>query len=191
MPTAIFTNSHYDSVRGLIAPDVTSAHISDAYLSQRPFAPEAERTVRKRLRAAGIDVDMLTGDNLEDALLAMMHECAAVLCLTAPQQLRQNLIHVITEVQAIDWQEKRMFHLSKVDELVNDIIESVEIGQALVNRKRRNPFGAIGTQRSEPRRPITIPTPTAPAPKPNQTVATDIGTTLPIYGTTAVVIEEE
>ena len=69
------------------------------YLSQRPFAPEAERKVRKRLSAAGIDVDSLTGDSLEDARLAMMHECTAVLCLTAPQQLRQTLIQVVTEVQ--------------------------------------------------------------------------------------------
>ena len=189
MSATILTSSHYDGIRGLIAPDVTAEHISDDYLSQRPFAPEAERTVRKRLRAAGIDVDMLTGEDLEDALLAMMHECAAVLCLTAPQQLRQTLIQVQTEVQAIDWKEKRMFHLSKVDELVNDIMERVEIGQALVTRKRRNPFGAVGTQRSEPRRPFTIPTPVPPAPNP--TVATDIGKTLPIYGTTVVVIEEE
>ena len=49
MAATILTDSHYDGVRGLIAPDVTSEHISDAYLSQRPFAPEAERTVRKRL----------------------------------------------------------------------------------------------------------------------------------------------
>lgn len=153
MAATVLTSEHYDGVRGLIAPDVTAEHISDAYLSQRPFAPEAERTVRKRLSAAGIDVDSLTGDNRDDALLAMMHECASVLCLTAPQQLRQNLIQVTTEVQAIDWKEKRMFHLSKVDELVNDIVESVEAGKASSNRKRRNPFGAVGTQRSEVREP--------------------------------------
>ena len=150
MAATVLTSQHYDGVRGLIAPDVTAEHISDAYLSQRPFAPEAERTVRKRLAAAGIDVDSLTGDDLDDALLAMMHECAAVLCLTAPQQLRQNLIGVITDVQQIDWKEKQVFHLSKVDELVNDIVANVEAsGKAKSNRTRRNPFGAVGTQRSE------------------------------------------
>lgn len=150
MAATVLTNAHYDGVRGLIAPDVTAEHISDDYLSQRPFAPEAERTVRKRLAAAGIDVDSLTGDDLDDALLAMMHECAAVLCLTAPQQLRQNLIGVITDVQQIDWKEKQVFHLSKVDALVNDIVASVEASdKAKSNRTRRNPFGAVGTQRSE------------------------------------------
>lgn len=150
MAATVLTSDHYDGVRGLIAPDITVEHISDAYLSQRPFAPEAERTVRKRLAAAGIDVDSLTGDDLDDALLAMMHECAAVLCLTAPQQLRQNLIGVITDVQQIDWKEKQVFHLSKVDELVNDIVASVEAsGKAKSNRTRRNPFGAVGTQRSD------------------------------------------
>ena len=148
MPATILTDSHYDSVRGLIAPDVTVEHISDAYLSQRPFAPEAERKVRKRLKDAGIDVGTLTGESLEDARLAMMHECAAVLCLTAPQQLRQNLIQVTTEVQEIDWQEKRTFHLAEADELINDVIENAaEAGSASTRRKRGNPFGAVGTGR--------------------------------------------
>ena len=150
MPATVLTSSHYDGVRGLIAPDVTAEHISDDYLSQRPFAPEAERKVRKRLNAAGIDVDSLTGDGLEDARLAMMHECAAVLCLTAPQQLSQNLIGVITSVQAIDWQEKRAFHLAEAAELMNDIVENTpEVGSAPTQRKRRNPFGAVGTERKE------------------------------------------
>lgn len=149
MAATVLTSKHYGGVRGLIAPDVTTEHISDAYLSQRPFAPEAERTVRKRLAAAGIDVDSLTGDDLDDALLAMMHECASVLCVTAPQQLRQNLIGVITDVQQIDWKEKQVFHASKVDELINDIVASVEAGKTESNRTRRNPFGAVGTQRSE------------------------------------------
>ena len=150
MPTTILTTQHYDGVRGLIAPDVTAEHISDDYLSQRPFAPEAERKVRKRLNAAGVDVDSLTGESLEDARLAMMHECAAVLCLTAPQQLRQTLIQVVTEVQNVDWKEKRMFHLGEADELVNDIVENVaEAGSASSQRRRGNPFGAVGTQRSE------------------------------------------
>ena len=49
MATTVLTSEHYDGVRGLIAPDITAEHISDDYLSQRPFAPEAERKVRKRL----------------------------------------------------------------------------------------------------------------------------------------------
>ena len=43
MPATILTSQHYDAVRGLIAPDVTAEHISDDYLSQQPFAPDAER----------------------------------------------------------------------------------------------------------------------------------------------------
>ena len=180
---AIFTSSHYDGARGLISPDVTAEHISDDYLSQDPFAPEAERKVRKRLKAAGIDADSLTGENLNNARLAMMHECAAVLCLTAPQQIRQSALQVITEVQNIDWKEKRAFHLAEADEQVNDIVERIAIGQAQVNRKRRNPFGAVGTQRSEPRGKISIPVPTTVTPTPE--------TTLPTAGATVVVIEEE
>ena len=150
MPATVLISKYYDGVRGLIAPEVTAEHISDDYLSQRPFAPEAERKVRKRLNAAGVDVDSLTGDALEDARLAMMHECAAVLCLTAPQQLRQTLIAVVTQNQQVDWKEKRAFHLSEADELVNDIIENAAVaGSASTKRKRRNPFGAVGTERKE------------------------------------------
>lgn len=156
MAATVLTSQHYDGVRGLIAPDVTAEHISDDYLSQRPFAPEAERKVRKRLNAASIDVDVLTGDALEDARLAMMHECAAVLCLTAPQQLRQNLIGVITDVQEIDWKEKRMFHLSEADTLAIDIIENVaEVSGSVSSKRRRgNPFGAVGTERKETETPV-------------------------------------
>ena len=147
MPATVLTTEHYDGVRGLIAPDVTAEHISDAYLSQRPFAPEAERKVRKRLNAAGVDVDSLTGESLEDARLAMMHECASVLCLTAPQQLRQTLIQVVTENQQIDWQQKRMFHLAEADALVNDIVENASAaGSAPSKRTRGNPFGGVGTE---------------------------------------------
>ena len=154
MAATVLTSSHYDGVRGLIAPDITAEHISDDYLSQRPFAPEAERKVRKRLNAAGIDVDSLTGESLEDARLAMMHECASVLCLTAPQQLRQTLIQVVTEVQNIDWKDKRMFHLGEADELVNDIVENASAaGSASTKRRRSNPFGAVGTERSEVKTP--------------------------------------
>ena len=150
MAATVLIAQYYDGVRGLIAPDVTAEHISDEYLSQRPFAPEAERKVRKRLAAAGVDVDSLTGESLEDARLAMMHECAAVLCLTAPQQLRQTLIQVQTENQQVDWQEKRAFHLAEADELVNDIVENAaEAGSASSKRRRGNPFGAVGTSRSE------------------------------------------
>lgn len=150
MPTTVLTSQHYDGVRALIAPEVTDKHISDDYLSQLAFAPAAERTVRKRLHAADIDVDTLTGESLDDARLAMMHECMAVLCVTAPQQLRQTLIQVVTEVQEIDWKDKQMFHLSKVDELVNDIVENAaEDGSASTSRRRRNPFGAVGTERPE------------------------------------------
>ena len=150
MAATVLTTEHYDGVRALIAPEVTAEHISDDYLSQLAFAPEAERKVRKRLNAAGIDVDSLTGENRDNALLAMMHECLAVLCLTAPQQLRQTLIQVVTEVQSVDWQEKRAFHLGEADELVNDIIENAaEAGSASSKRTRGNPFGAVGTERSE------------------------------------------
>ena len=84
----------------------------------------------------------------------MMHECVAVLCLTAPQQLRQTLIQVVTENQQIDWKEKRAFHLSEADELMNDVIENAAVaGSASTKRKRRNPFGAVGTQRKEVREP--------------------------------------
>ena len=143
-----WTTDDYNSVRGLIAPDVTAEHISDAYLAQQPFVPEAERTVRKRLSAAGVDVDTLTGDNLDDARLAMMHECVATLCLTAPQQIRQSALQVQTEVQRIDWQAKQQFHLAKVDALVNDIIENVKAGNRVASKRiRRHPFGAVGTHR--------------------------------------------
>ena len=150
MAATVLTTERYDGVRALIAPGVTAVHISDDYLSQLAFAPEAERKVRKRLTAAGIAVDSLTGADRDNALLAMMHECAAVLCITAPQQLRQTLIQVMTEVQAIDWTEKRAFHLAEADELVNDVIENAtEAGSASTKRRRGNPFGAVGTERPE------------------------------------------
>ena len=149
----VLTTEHYDAVRGLIAPDVTATHISDAYLSQQPFAPEAEREVRKRLRTVGIDVDALAGENLDVARLAMMHQCASELCLTAPQLLRQTQLEVITQVQEINWKDKRQFHLSKVDLLVDDIVEQIETGGASTERSRRLPFGAVGTARPEVGRP--------------------------------------
>ena len=147
MAATILTADHYDAVRALIAPDVTAAHISDAYLSQQPFAPEAEREVRKRLRAAKVDVAGLTGENRENARLAMMHECASVLCLTAPQLLRQTELQVVTEVQAVDWKEKRQFHSAKVNGLIDDIVKSVAADTPSASRSRALPFGAVGTQR--------------------------------------------
>ena len=78
----------------------------------------------------------------------MLHECAATLCLTAPQQIRQAALQVQTEVQTVDWQAKQAFHLAKVDELVNDIIENVtKKGNDSAPRTRRTPFGAVGTRR--------------------------------------------
>ena len=154
MPNTVLTSEHYDGVRALVAPDITAEHISDEYLSQLGLAPEAERKVRKRLSAAGVDVDTLTGENLDNARLSMMHECLAVLCLTAPQQLRQTLIQVQTENQQIDWKEKRTFHLAEADEIAIDVIENAaDTGSASSKRTRRNPFGAVGTQRSEVGKP--------------------------------------
>ena len=151
MPATVLIPIHYDAVRGLIAPDVTEVHISDDYLSQQPFAPDAEREVRKRLNAVGIDVDALTGDAAEDALLAMMHQLASELCLTAPQMIRQTELQVITEVQAIDWKEKRAFHLTKVEEKITDIVESVaeSDGASKKGGGRKLPFSAVGTERRE------------------------------------------
>ena len=149
MPATVLTSQHYDAVRGLIAPDVTAEHIPDDYLSQQPFAPDAEREVRKRLDAAGIDVDSLTGDDREVALLATMHQCASELCLTAPQVLRQTQIEVQTEVQAIDWKEKRAFHLSKVEEKVADVIQNAATSGKETVRGRSVPFAAVGTKRQE------------------------------------------
>lgn len=153
MAGSVLTTHSYDAVRALIAPDVTAAHISDAYLSQQPFAPEAERSVRKRLGVAEIDVDTLTGDNLEAARLAMMHACASVLCLTAPQMIRQTQLEVLTEVQHIDWKEKRQFHESQVSGLVDDIVESVQSGIVPKKASRSLPFGAVGTMRTEVGKP--------------------------------------
>ena len=150
MAATVLISEHYDGVRALVDPQVTAEHISDDYLSQLPIAPEAERKVRKRLSAAGVDVDTLTGEDRDNALLAMMHECAAVLCLTAPQLLRETLIQVVTEMQSVDWEKKRAFHLAESDEITLDVIENTATpGSASSSRKRRNPFGAVGTERPE------------------------------------------
>ncbi|MDE0084242.1 MAG: hypothetical protein OXU23_00915 [Candidatus Poribacteria bacterium] len=158
----VLKNDYYDGIRGLIAPDITNVHISNQYLSQLPFVPAAEREVRRRLAADGIDVDALTGEAREDAILAMMHECAALLCLTAPQLLRQMGLQVSTEVQRIDWKEKREFHLSQVDSKINDVKTNADSngtpptpggrppGSPVgAGRTRLNPFGAVGTKRRD------------------------------------------
>ena len=149
MPATVLTSQHYDAVRGLIAPDVTAEHISDDYLSQQPFAPDAEREVRKRLRAESVDVDSLTGEALDVARLAMIHQCASELCLTAPQVLRQTQIEVQTEVQSINWKEKRAFHLVKVSEKVADVIQNAATSGKETVRGRSVPFAAVGTKRQE------------------------------------------
>lgn len=149
MAATILTPDHYDAVRALIAPDVTDAHISDDYLSQDPFAPDAEREVRERLSEAEIDVDALTGNDLKKARLAMMHECMTVLCLTVPQLLRQTELEVITEMQSIDWKEKKAFHQEKVHGLVSSVIKSVQAAAAPQQESRALPFGPVGTLRRE------------------------------------------
>ena len=154
MPATILTSEHYDAVRGLIAPDVTSDHISDAYLSQDPFAPDAEREVRKRLRAEGIDVDTLTGEALEVARLGMMHQCASELCVVAAQILQSDQIEIGTRVQEINWKEKRAFHQAKVVEKVADVGTEVQASETVDSQTtRRLPFGAVGTERKEVRTP--------------------------------------
>lgn len=144
MQTTVLTTTYYDAVRALIAPDITVLHISDAYLSQLPFAPAAEKQVCQKLASEGIDIDTYTDDTLEDARLAMMHACAAVLCLTAPQLIRQSALQVSTEVQRIDWKVKREFHLSEMDRLIDDIKTRFVDTMLRKGRTRLNPFRAIG-----------------------------------------------
>ena len=146
MPATVLTSTHYDAVRGLIAPDVTADHISDAYLSQQPFAPDAEREVRKRLRVENIDADTLTGEALEIARLAMMHQCASELCVVAAQILQSDQIEIVTRVQEIDWREKRAFHLVKVAEKVADVVTEVQASGPPVGSqtKRRVPLAVVG-----------------------------------------------
>jgi len=144
MQTTVLTTTHYDAVRALIAPDITAEHISDAYLSQLPFAPAAEKQVRQKLVSEGIDIDTFTDDTVEDARLAMMHACAAVLCLTVPQLLRQSALQVSTEVQRIDWKAKQEFHLSESDRRIDDIITRVGDTGLPKGKTRLHPFRAIG-----------------------------------------------
>ncbi len=146
MAAKVLTSQYYNAVRGLIAPDVTAEHISDDYLSQDPFAPDAEREVRKRLRAENIDVDTLTGEPLEVARLAMIHQCASELCVVAAQILQSDQLDVVTRVQEIDWKEKRAFHLSKVTEKIVDVVTEVQVSGSPSGSqtKRRLPFSTVG-----------------------------------------------
>ena len=148
MTPTVFTSQYYDAARGLIGPDVAAVHIPDAYLSQQPFAPDAEYQVRKRLSAVDIDVDTLTGDARNNAILAMIHQCVSELCLSAPQMIRQTQLQVVTEVQSIDWKDKRAFHLTKVEEKIADVVESVSKSDGASKKvTRRLPFAAVGTER--------------------------------------------
>ena len=154
MPATILTSQHYNAIRGLIAPDVTAEHISDAYIEQQPFAPDAERTVRRHLLAEGIDIDTLTGDARDDARLAIIHQCVANMALSVPQVLRTTQLEITTEVQSIDWKEKRAFHLTKVEEKLTDVVESVATSDSAPRKgTRRLPFAAVGTERPEVREP--------------------------------------
>ena len=149
METTILIVDHYDGIRALIAPKIFDNQISDDYLSQQPFAPEAERKVRKRMTDADVDVGELSTDTIKLLRSAMMHECAALLCLTVPQTLQQGAEDLSISVQSIDWKEKRMFHLSQVEEICNDVIEVATTGTAANTRTRANPFSAVGTERKE------------------------------------------
>ena len=102
-------------------------------------------------RCGHIDVDTLTGDDRDGGTFAMMHQCVAELSLTVPQIVRTTQIEVLTEVQSIDWKEKRAFHLTKVEEKVVDIVESVakSDGASKKGTRRKLPFGAVGTARRE------------------------------------------
>ncbi len=149
MPATILTSQYYGAVRGLIAPDVTADHISDDYLSQDPFAPDAEREVRKRLRAESVDVDSLSGEALAVARLAIIHQLASELCVVAAQILQQGEIEIVTRVQEINWKEKRAFHVAKVTEKVSDVIETVGVSEDASKKgaRRKLPFGSVGTER--------------------------------------------
>ena len=151
MPATILIPQYYDAVRGLIAPDVTAEHISDAYLSQDPFAPDAEREVRKRLRAESVDVDSLSGEALDIARLAMEHRCAANLSPVVAQVIQSDQIEINTRVQQIDWEKKRAYHLREVEEKVMDVIVEAQTADDThsTGTRRRVPFGAVGTERRD------------------------------------------
>ena len=66
-----------------------------------------------------------------------MHQCVAELSLTVPQILRTTQLEILTEVQSIDWKEKRAFHLSKVEEKIADVIESAATSDSAPKTGRR------------------------------------------------------
>ena len=159
MAATILTADHYDAVRALIAPNITSAHISDAYLGQLPIVPEAERNIRKRLARQGIVLnadgtrnektgDAISEDVQEDILLAMIHECMVVLSIVIPQQTREDMLEIVTEVQKIDWKAKQAFHIGEVDEKLSNIVDTLTPATSSV-QGRSLPMGPVGTQRTE------------------------------------------
>ena len=147
---------NYDGLRALISPDVTSLHVSDAYLGQLPIAPEAEKTVIRKLKAEDLDIqtDERFDENaadydqslVDDVLVLMMHESMDILCLTVPQLLEQSEIEVSTQVQLIDWEKKRAFHIG---EAIAKLAEIIAIAASTVPtvQGRQLPFGPVGTKR--------------------------------------------
>lgn len=166
MSATILIAEHYDAVRALISPDVTSVHISDAFLGQITITPDAERNIRKRLAAEGIVLSSNGTQNTKtgtaipegvqtDILLAMIHECMSNLSLVIPQMMRQEQLVVTTEVQKIDWEAKQAFHIGKVDEKLVDIVDALTPESPSIHG-RSLPMGAVGTLRSD------VPEPTPP-----------------------------
>ena len=157
METNYLIPSDYSGIRALIGPDVTPAHVSDVYLGQLPIVPTAEKAVVRKLKAADVDIAPLfpvdisglteAQLSLREAIkVAMMHECMVTLCLTVPQLLEQSEIEVSTEVQSIDWEKKRAFHLGEVVEQIANIISDSASTQKPVTG-RQLPFGRVGTER--------------------------------------------
>ena len=78
--------------------------------------------------------------------------------------IRQTQLEVVTEVQRIEWKEKRAFHLTKVNEKVSGIVANVATSDGVSKKgtRRKLPFGAVGTERrevGEPRYPYRrVPT---------------------------------
>lgn len=159
MAATILIAQHYPAIRALIGPDVTEAHVSDAFLGQITIAPEAEQNIRKRLSAEGIQLSAdgtqneKTGTAIPegvqtDILLAMIHECMSELSIVIPQMMRQEQLVVTTEVQKIDWQAKRAYHIGKVDEKLSDIVAALKPESSSV-QGRSLPMGPVGTERPE------------------------------------------
>lgn len=150
MVNTILTSESYPAIRGLLSPEITAVYLPDTYLSLDPFAPAAEREIRHRLSMAGVDIDALESDAVTEVRLAMIYQCAAELCLTVPQMLRQSQLQVDTEVQTIDWEKKQKYHLAKVAEVVSGIIARAALKTA---SGRKVPFASVGTEREEDGQP--------------------------------------